>query len=488
MSKRIFLDVEESIAREIRRISFHDDRTLSHTVLQNTFDPITGEIIQAPVNADFYDSSADANNIQYPNFTIKLLKTREDRFSGREVPNYGRYIKRPSSTAPRAYETVVTSSDGQINPVGSVIKTSIFTIRKVLVGQLLRVTTGNNIGTYTVSAVAPSNVGPHSITVSNDLLTALPAIAFLLTTRVITFTDVVDLNTVKIGDNFIDSALATFPITAVSASTKSITIGGVGSPSLAAASKVSRPGNVFQVVDPTLVAFMVLDPSKPIYRSLGNGCTTEAPQASESNQMVSPAIPIDAYYQIRIDSKERANHIDVINRIWEEFNPPRTGLPVIVRNATSFEQLLTADVTTGGSSTVNVKDNSGYELGDSVFVFDDFRPSKDLSTEGFQQPFTAKILSKVGTTQLVLDNIVPDTYLISRGSKVVSNADFYVYMFHFVDHNTKDIDGAQYWVNELTFIVQFWIDRLGEPASFGVVKDISTPIEDLDSNVIIPDL
>lgn len=488
MSRRIFLDVEEALSREVRRITFHDNRTLSKTALQNTFDPITGEIIQTPVQPDFYDSSADASNIQYPNFFIKLLKTREDRFSGREIPNYGKYINTPVGSSPASYENVVSSSDGQINPAGSIITTSIFTIRKVQVGYLLRVVNGLNKGTYKISAVAPSNVGPHSITVSNELLTLLPLSAFSITSRVLTFTSQVDLNTVKVGDNFVDASLSSYNITAVNPVNFSITLGGVGTPNTAVNSKITRTGNVFQSVDPSLVKFMVLDPTKPVYKSIGNGCSTNAPQASANVNASSPAIPIDAYYLIRIDSKERDNHIDVINRVWEEFNPPRTGLPVIVRNALSFEQLLTVDVLFGGSSTINVKDNSGFELGDSVFVFDDLRPSKDLSTEGFQQPFTAKILSKIGSTQLVLSNIVPDTYKVSNRTRIVSNADFYVYMFHFVDHNTKDVEGSQYWTHELTFIVQFYVDRLGEPTAYGVVRDISTPIEDLDSNVIIPDL
>jgi hypothetical protein len=486
MSRRIFLDIEEALAREVRRITFHDDRTRSKTVLQDTFDPITGEVIQTPVQADFYDSAADANNIQYPNVTIKLLKSKEDLTSGRVVPEYGRYITTPVATAPRAYEVVISGSDGQINPAGNDITTSIFTIRKAQVGQLIRVISGNNIGTYKIASIVVNNSSPHVITVSPDLLDLLPAVVFDTNSRTITFTSAVDLNTIKVGDDFVDSLSVSYPITSIDIPNSKIVIGGMGTPSLLANSKVNRPGNVFQTADLSLVRYMVLDPTKPVFAVVGNGCSPL--DATEGGTGVSPAVPIDAYYLIRIDSKERQSHIDIINRIWEEFNPPRTGLPTIVRNATSFEQLLTADVASGGSSTINVGDNSGFFLNDPVFIFDELTPSKDLSTEGFEQPLSLKVLDKIGTTQLVLSNIVPDTFKVSNGARIVSNADFSIHMFNFVDHVTKDIDGSQYWVHELTFLVQFWIDRLGNSKSYnGVIRDIATPIEDLQNNVILQD-
>lgn len=486
MSRRIFLDIEEALAREVRRITFHDNRTKSKTVLQDTFDPITGEVILTPVEADFYDSAAGANNIQYPNVTIKLLKSREDRYSGRVVSQYGQYINTYSQTAPRAYEVVVSGSDGQINPAGNDILTTIFNIRKAQAGQLIRVISGNNIGTYKIATVTPNSSSPHVITVSPDLLELLPGIAFNSTTRLVSFSSPVDLNTVKIGDNFVDSLLASFPITAIDLTNNTITIGGVGTPSLLVNSKITRTGNVFQTADLTLVRFMVLDPTKPVTKNVGNGCSPQ--QATEAGSGVSPAIPIDAYYLLRIDSKERETHIDIINRIWEEFNPPRTGLPTIVRSALSFEQLLTTDIPMGGSSTIDVEDNSEFQLNDPVFIFDNLMPSKDLSTEGFQEPFSAKVIDKIGTTQVVLSNTVPDTFKVSNCTRIVSNADFCIFMFHFVDHNTKDIDGSQYWIHELTFWVQFWIDRLGNAKSYdGIVRDIATPIEDLENNVILQD-
>lgn len=483
MSRRIFRDIEEALSREVRRITFHNYRTLDEIVLQDTFDPFTGEIIQAPVQPNFYDSSADTNAIQYPHFFVKLLKSREDRFTGRVVPEYGRWISTSVTTAPKAFEIIAGSSDGSIAAPGNTITTTVFKIRSIVAGSLLRLLNGNNKGTYEVLSVTPSNSGPHTITVSNNIVLDLPASLFTVLTRVVTFTGPTDLNTVKIGDNYIDFGSNSFPITAININANTITLGGVGTPILTAGSKIQRSGNIFTLSDPSPVRFIVMDPNQPV-----EGVGLCGPnEASSANEGRSPSIPIDAWYLIRIDSKERDSHVDVLNRMWEEFNPPRTGLPVIVRSALSAEQLLTVDVTSGGSPTLTVADNSKFKLNEPVFVFDDYLPSKDVVNDGFERPFESKVVGLIGTTQVQLADTVPDTFLVENRARVVSNATYQLLMFHFVDHVTKDVESAQYWVHEFTFWVQLWIDRLEDPKEYTTITDIATPIEDLNGNIIIDD-
>ena len=74
MSITVFKDIEEAILREVRRITFHDTRTADKIVLEDTFDPFTGEIVQVPIEPSLYDSSADTGHIQYPHFFVKLQK------------------------------------------------------------------------------------------------------------------------------------------------------------------------------------------------------------------------------------------------------------------------------------------------------------------------------------------------------------------------------------------------------------------------------
>lgn len=476
MSRRILRDIEEALSREVRRITFHNLRTTDFTVLEDTYDPITGENVPAPVEANYYDSSADTNNIQYPHFFIKLLRMKEDLTTGRVVPQYGKGITQAIATAPKAYEQILYSSDGSIVAAGSVLGTGIFKIRKVVAGQLLRILSGNNIGTYKIATVTPNSMGNHTITVSSELVSNLPAAGFVLATRVITFLSPVDLNTVKVGDTFVDSLNVSFSITAVDADHASITIGGVGTPSLLVNSKITRSGNVFQTSDPGLIKFSVLDPTKPVI-------PTGSCQNSTGSVAVNPMIPVDIYYLIRIDSKERASHIDVANRMWEEFNPPRTALPTIIRGRNSADQKLSADAT--NSAVINVEDNSNLNVGDTVFVFDDFVPTKDVHGDGFQDVFTAQIVAKSGTQQLTLSKPVPNTFLVENNTRVVSNAEYRFHMFNFVDHVTKDVEGAQYWSHEFTFWIQAFIDRQGEPTeNDGVIQKIEISGDDIEGNPI----
>lgn len=482
-SRRIFLDIEEALSREVRRISHHEARTVDRTIMKETFDPFSGEVIVTPIEPEFYDSSADAGGVQYPHFFIRLMKTKEDRTTGRVVPQYGKWIQTPVKFSPKAYE-IVLQGGGLVNPIGNDITTTAFQIRKVQVGFLIRLLEGNNIGTYRVDSITVNNSGDHTISVSNTLILNLPAFLFNVDTRVITFTDGVDLGTVKIGDNFIDSSSNSFAITAVNAQSGTITIGGVGTPALTVGADITRTGPVLQNTDLTLVRYIAMDPSKPVLIATQCGDV----QGSSEFTGVSPAIPIDAYYLIRIDSKTRENHIDVLNRVWEEFNPPRTALPVIARSALSADEILTEDVTTGGSDTLKVGNNSNFKVGDPVFIVDDLGPSKKIDGEGFNRPFESTVVGLNSTDEIVLEDTVPDTFVVSKTARIISNAEFHLFMFHFVDHVTKDVEGSQYWVHEFTFWVQLWVDRLEEPNNgapiTSAVTEIAKDIEDIDTGHI----
>jgi hypothetical protein len=479
MSREIFRNIEEAIAREVRRISFHHKRTESRTVLQDTFNPFTGEVISAPIEPDFYDSSANVNFIQYPNFTIKLVKTLEDLTSNRVTPPYGKQILTAVKTSPKAFE-IVLQGLGSITVSGNTLITSAFQLRKVQSGHLIRLLKGNNIGTYIVDSVVLNNDGNHTITVKNDLIINLPALFFQSVPREVYFNTPVDLSTVKIGDNLVDSSNTIFPITSIDLNKNMLVIGGTTSPNLTIGAKIIRNGNVFQNIDSILFTYSVLDPTKPVSSSFSCESTSQVVG-------LSPKIPIDAYYLVRVDSKERQTHIDVLNRIWEEFNPPRTGLPVVVRSALSFEQPLTLDVTTGGSNTITVKDNSGFNINDPVVIINKFVPTKN-NNHGFSGEIVTKVVSKLPNNQLVLSQVIPDSFTVDSETLVVSNAEIQILLFHFLDHNTKDVDAAQYWVHEFTFLIQLWIDRLESSSDYsGVVQQIFTPIEDLQGNIIIND-
>lgn len=483
MSRRIFKDIEEAIAREVRRITFHDNRTLSETVLEETFDPVTGEIIQVPIEPSFYDSSADTGHIQYPHFFIRLMRTREDIYSNRVVPPYGSQCETPVTTAPKAFEIIVFGSDGVISTPGNDIDTTIFQISKVQPDYIIRTISGNNIGSYIVDSVTKNASGPHTITVKNDLTINMPSILFQSSNREITFTNNVDLNTIEIGDIYTDASATSFNITAIDITNSKITIDGATVPDLNSGGKITRSGNVFKNTDPSLVRFLIMDPAQPVTGFTATGATELNTEVRASN----PQIPLDAFYMVRIDSKDRDAHIEVMNRMWEEFSPPRSALPVLVRNSLSEEQALTVDITTGGSTTINIEDNSDYNVGDIVYLIDNLSPVKSSTDGSFPEPFKSTIVDIISTDQLVLQDTVPDTFTVENNARVISNAEFQVLMFHFQNHVTKDVEGAQYWVHEFMFWVQLWIDKLEIPQEGKAIQDISTPIEDNDSNIIFED-
>ena len=224
MSVTIFSDIEEALSREVRRLTYHDKVTQTKTALQDAFDPFTGEIVQIPLEPQFYDSSADTQSIDYPNIYVKLLRTREDRFSGKVVPQYGKQILVPIASAPKAYEIIANGADGQIS-AGDNLITSLLKIHAVEPGYLLRVLNGTNQGTYTIASTTPDSGGSHVITVEKDLLTSLPAIYFDPNTRDVIFQEDTDLNTIKPGDVFTDVFTIGFNIISVDPVNNRIEIG-----------------------------------------------------------------------------------------------------------------------------------------------------------------------------------------------------------------------------------------------------------------------
>lgn len=482
MSIQIFADIEESLAREVRRITFNDSRTLTSSVLQDSFDPFTGELVSVPIEPSFYETGADANHTQYPAFFIKILKTREDRFTKRVVPPYGHQNIVFSNTSPKAYDIVISGATAAGVVPGNTVEILAFNVRKVQPGYLLRLLSGNNKGTYIIDTITINNMGPHQLTLKQELVINLPAFTFDSTTRTVLFSSPTDLNTVAAGDQLQDSLGSLFDISSVDPNSNTVVLSGVGTPDLNSGAKIVRVGNVLQQTDLSAVSYLIMDPSKPVQAYSACGLN----DATTTTVATNWPIPIDCYYLVRIDSKEKKNHIDILNRVWEEFNPPRSGLPVVVRTALSAEQPLTADVTAGGSSTLTVADTSNFSIGDKVYLIDDLRPTRNAAGE-FQSPFESKIVGIVSATQVALADVVPDDYKVSTRAKIVTNASSELLMFHFVEHTVKDNEVAQYWIHEFTFYVQAWVDKFGAAKEYGPVTDIGASIENIDTDYIYTD-
>ena len=471
MSVRILKDVEEALLREFRNILYSDLRTQTFEVLQSSFDPFTGEkVVGSPLEGRFYDSSADARNIEYPHIYIKILRSSEDLTSGRLVSPYGKSVNVPIATAGRAFKVIFSGGD-LIRTAGDTITTSSIKIKFMKPNQLISILDGPNVGTYIIKQISLNGNGPHVIQLDPKLVTGCPVSSFKLATKTLTFLSPVDLNTVAAGDIFTDSTANTFTIAAIDIPNNALIINTTGaSPSVASGSFISRPGNILPVADPdTFRSFMVLDPTMPI---VGRGMLNPTDANTDQTKKSDWAIPLDLHFGIIIDTKAKDDHDAVWNRVWEEFNPPRRGLQLLVRNSQSAESLLASDLSVPSSNQLQIKDTSPFIVGQFIRIFNKL-------TLGFE---TQILGINSDTNTLMLADPVPNTFTIANGTSVISNADVVIWEWDFLSHRDNSTDGSQYWSHAYEYRVQVWVDKKQGEEIVGVIKSINVSVEDLNSN------
>lgn len=466
MSVRILKDVEEALLRQFRAILHSDQRTLTYEVLQSSFDPFTGEkVTGSPLEGRFFDSQADARNIEYPHIFIKIIRSNEDRTSGRIVPPYGKEVNTPVPSATRAF-VVVTALYDSVRTSGNTVTTSSLKIKNINNTQLLRILSGPNAGTYRIQSVALNGNGPHTITLDSKLLVNLPTANFKLATKTLTFLSPVDLNTVAAGDIFTDSASTPFIITAKDVENNALILQTTGpSPSVASGSFISRPGNVLPTTDVSMESALVLDPTRPI---VGLGMLNSTDGNTDQTKTTDWAIPLDLYFGITIDTKNRDDHVAVFQRVWEEFNPPRRGLEILVRNPQSAESLLVKNLTADSSNQIDIADTSPYIVGQIVRIFNKL-------TIGFETQITG---INSDTNTLMLADPVPNTFTVENGATILSNADLVIWEWDSVSHRDNSNDGSAYWSWVYEYLVQVWVDKKDGESIVGTIKQIQVSIED----------
>jgi len=335
MSVTILKDVEEALLREFRNILINEQRTNTYEAFPAVFDPFTGEqVVGQALEGRFYDSSDNARNIEYPHVYIKVLRSEEDLTSGRLVPPYGNEVTIPVPFASRAFNIIAGGYDLMMVSGNSVTTSN---IKAILFNNshLLSIISGPNAGTYKIASITLLDNGPHTIVLSPILVSNMPVSSYTLATGVLTFLSPVDLTTVAAGDIFNDSTSKTFTITAVNLVENSITIDrSNGSPSTLSGSSITRTGNILKTPDSHNESYFVLDPSSPI---VGKGLLDPTQANTSVNRAIDWSIPLNIVFGVTIDTKNFNDHTSVWNRVWEEFNPPRRGLPIIVRTPDSSE-------------------------------------------------------------------------------------------------------------------------------------------------------
>jgi len=469
---RILNDIEEALAREVRRIIFFEtrDRTPQDVAFREMFDPFTGELVKKPIEPKFFDDTADATISTSPRFSVRLLKLYEDLETNRLLPPYGNELVEVLPS-PAAYEVVLGGPDA-ITTNGGGDSTVEITHREILSvtnTHILRLITGSNQGTYRIASITLNGNGPHTITLSNDLLVALPDFDYNKDAGIVTFREFTDLQAVRAGDTIVDAALTSFVITAVNAFNSTLSVAPGSTIASGVGAKINRAGNVLQNDDlGEEQCYLILDPSQPI---IGRGTRY---------QVSSQLIPYTFLYFIKISSRERDEHISIANRMMQVFNPPRGSLFTVIRTETSFESELLKDVNVG-DKVIYVKDATKFYVNDRVRLFDDLELGEDL------------VIKSVNLTSNAVTVVTPVSkqYTADHCARLVSNFCIAILERDFKNHVTEDREESQFWIHRFTYRIEGWVDSRIPPYTTeqisedqGDVNFVGIVLEDFEGNIL----
>lgn len=472
---RIIEDIEEALSREVRHIIFWEGRYRGDDgiAFKELFSPFTGELIRQPIEPRFYDDSADSLITTHPRFTLRLLKLYEDRTTKRGTPPYGEELV-SLLPGPGAYKTKFGGEDAKTTNGGgdSTIDLTHRKIREVLVGDWIRLLTKNNIGTYRISAITLNGNGPHTLTLSNDLLTNLPIFNYNKNAGIIAFREFVDLKVVKIGDTIVDNTSTAFVITAVNAPDSTLAIAPGSAIANGANAKITRIGNVLQNDDSDEnVCYQLLDPTQPI--------------ADKGTRYVkkSQLIPYTFLYYIKIVSRERDDHIAVADRMMQVFNPPRGALGTVIRSQVSAHGILKKDAN-AGDKILYVDDSSIFYPNDRVRILDNLSSGEEAIVDSVNNVSNA----------VTIRTSLTASYSKDRCGLLASNVDFCALERDFMNHETEDKEDMQLWVHRFTFRIEAWVESRIEPLEtsyqettereVGDVNYIKACLENMDAVIL----
>jgi len=471
---RILEDIEEAIAREVRKITFFSQRTRepeSGYILKEVFDVFTGEYVKKSVEPSFYADTAHASQQSSPFFFIRLLSLNEDLDSGRALPTVGNQITIPLVSAPTynvrfGGSDLITTNDSPL----SVVTLSNRHVRDVVVGDLLRIHTGTNQGTYVIGSILLQGNGPHAFTLSNDIVQDLPNFEYAKQNGVITFNSPVDLTAVRPGDIFIDAANNEAPILAVNNPT-GIVVAPNTTLVVGQNSVIHRDSEVLVGVDDNQPQCYTIMDSQSVVSGV-----------SRNYRKTNPLIPYTFLYYVKITSNERDDHIAVANRMMQAFNPPRGALAIITRHNTSYQDALLRDAKIG-DKLIYLKDASKLSVGERVRTFDNLTRGEENSIESINYQ----------SNTVVLKNPLTKEYKADNCAAIVSNTDICILQRDFMNHATEDRESEQLWVHRFSFKVQGWIEAKLDPLSedpdgdtyqdTGDVNFIKVCLEDMEGNV-----
>lgn len=372
-SRQTIKDIEEALKREVRRLTTHYPQTQTNTGTQTTYDVFTGEVQPLSLKAHFYDESSNPSNIQYPRVDVRFEEVAEDRESGRLISLWEaresdyKQLAWPNQDAPRSYLRLVSGNDGITSGDSFIISSA--NTKKVEVGNIVSILTGNNQGRYKILSVDYIN---SIINLDPTLVSNIENLSFNPQTRKLYLLDPTDLSAVKSGDVFEDANSTRFTIINVRRNKRELYLGGSGEPSLVSGASILRDGDVLSNIDVSAVKYVIMDETKPL---IAQPCNTPVTERWDTENY---ATPFNYFWTIEIKNKERQAHISIADRFTETvINRTRRALDILLRSSDSAESSITEGPELGNANVITVKDASKMTVNDSVYVVNQFRVSEN---------------------------------------------------------------------------------------------------------------
>ena len=467
MNPRVISDIEEALKREFANIYTFHEVTKTETSLKTSYDVFTGTPIARPIVAHFYDETASANQVLYPRIDITFISLLEDRETGRMLSiweDYGNTIREviePNKNAPIVYERITSGSDG-INQ-GSYLKLPTIKYAKVNVGNLVKIVSGPNKGTYLVKALDALNT---RLELDSELITDIQEISYNAATYKLYLLNPTELHTIRAGDIFVDANDVEFVIADVRPEHRELYLQApTTSPSLALGSKIIRNGNVLNNLDSGAVSYVVMDSTKPklAYSDCNNVYRTE--QSLTSTQLT----PFNYYYNVEITNKERPVHIAMAERMTETvINRPRRAIKLLLRTEESAESEITDRPQLYYSNVIKVKSAEKFTVNDSVYLLNKTSISENNQIVDIDYQ----------TNEITLRNPVTLDYSFQNEGRIVSNATPRFWTFYLEGEALMGTDFSnQYWRQNYRFKVEGWKDEKRGKTPVNLISKINYTLE-----------
>lgn len=370
-SRQTIKDIEEAFKREFTRLTTHFPQTKTNLGTETTYDVFTGEVKSIPLKANFYDESANPNNIQYPRVDIRFEEIAEDRESGRMISlwesrnsDYNQ-LAWVNQDKPPVYYRLTSGADGTTAGDSFLIPSS--KTKLVGVGNTLAILTGNNKGRYRVLSV--DYVG-SVINLDAALVSNIGPISYNEITRKLYLLDPTDLSAVKSGDIFEDGGGTRIPILNVDRIKRELYLGGSLDPVLIEGSSILRVGDILANIDTSAVKYVIMDTDRPLIYTPCNSQQTEG-WITENY-----ATPFNYFWTVEVKNKERQAHISIADRVTEVIiNRTRRALDILLRTKESAESELIVGPELGNAQVIRVKDASKMAVNDSIHVINQYKVS-----------------------------------------------------------------------------------------------------------------